>query len=98
MKGRNMPLGKRQQRLGNLTEDDISFPKHLTPEIVHTALYIHNAPRSEIKQRVEYCAKQVGDKAMAYAMALLVLPTLMEMTRDTQDYKDFLSSKKKTIH
>ena len=92
-------MSKSNQRLGNLTEDDISFPKHLTPEIVHTALYIHNAPRSEIKQRVEYCAKQIGDKAMAYAMALLVLPTLMDnMRQHPPEYKDFLSSRKKTVH
>ena len=91
-------MSKSNQRLGNLTEDDISFPKHLTPEIVHTALYIHNAPRSEIKQRVEYCAKQIGDKAMAYAMALLVLPTLMDNMKQSPEYKDFMTSRKKTIN
>jgi hypothetical protein len=92
-------MSKSNQRLGNLTKDDINFPKHLTPEIVHTALYIHNAPRSEIKQRVEYCAKQIGDKAMAYAMALLVLPTLMDnMRQHSPEYKDFMTSRKKTIN
>ena len=86
-------------RLGNLTKDDINFPKWLTPEIVHTALYIHNAPSKEdIVKRVEYMAKQIGDEAMHYAMALLVLPYLINKTRDTQDYKDFISSRKKTIN
>ena len=48
-------------RLGNLTKDDINFPKHLTPEIVHTALYIHNAPSKEdVIKRSEYMAKQIG--------------------------------------
>ena len=94
-----MPLGKRQQRLGNLTKDNISFPKHLTPEIIHSAMFVHNAPsKEEIRTRVEYCAKQIGDEAMSYAMALLVLPTLMDMTRDTTEYKDFLTSKKKNLH
>jgi hypothetical protein len=93
-----MPLGKNTHKLGDLTEDDISFPKHLTPEIVHTALYIHNAPREEIKSRAEYCAKQIGHKAMAYAMALLVLPTLMDNMRQTDLYKDFIASRKKTIN
>ena len=52
-------------RLGNLTKDDINFPKHLTPEIVHTALYIHNAPSKEdLIKRTEYMAKQIGDEAM----------------------------------
>ena len=94
-----MPLGKRQQRLGNLTKDNINFPKHLTPEIVHSALFVHNAPtREDIKTRVEYCAKQIGDELMSYAMALLVLPDLMENTKDTKEYKDFIASRKKTLH
>jgi len=95
-----MPLGKRQQRLGNLTEQDINFPKHLTPEIIHSALFVHNAPtKEEIKVRVEYCAKQIGNEAMSYAMALLVLPTLMDnMQQHSQDYKDFIASRKKTVH
>ena len=87
-------------RLGNLTRDNINFPKHLTPEIVHTALYIHNAPSKEdIVKRTEYMSKQIGNEAMSYAMALLVLPTLMDNMREhSQDYKDFLSSRKKTIN
>ena len=86
-------------KLGDLTRDDINFPKHLTPEVVHTALYIHNAPNKlETIRRVEYCTKQIGDEAMSYVMSLLVLPTLMEMTKDTQDYKDFQASRKKKLH
>ena len=99
MKGRNMTLGKSQQRLGNLTKEDINFPKHLTPEIIHSALFVHNAPtKAEIAIRSEYCAKQIGNEAMQYAMALLVLPHLIENTKDTQEYKDFLASRKKTIN
>ena len=94
-----MPLGKRQQRLGNLTEKDINFPKHLTPEIVHTALYIHNAPSKEdIVKRTEYCSKQIGGEAMTFAMALLVLPHLIDNTIHSQDYKDFILKRKKTIN
>ena len=86
-------------RLGNLTRDDINFPKHLTPEIVHTALFIHNAPSKEdITKRVEHSAKLIGGEAMTYAMALLVLPHLIDKTMDTQDYRDFLASRKKTIN
>ena len=85
-----MPLGKRQQRLGNLTRDDISFPKHLTPEIIHSALFVHNAPtREDIRTRVEYCAKQIGDEAMSYAMSLLVLPFLMKKTQQSPEYKEW---------
>ena len=85
-----MPLGKKQQRLGNLTKDNINFPKHLTPEVVHAALYVHNAPSKEdIVKRVEYLAKQIGDESMSYAMALLVLPTLMDNMRQSNEYKSW---------
>ena len=94
-----MPLGKNTHKLGNLTKEDINFPKFLTPEIIHTALFVHNAPSTEeIKVRVEYCAKQIGDEAMQYAMALLVLPHLIDKTKDSQEYQDFLASRKKTIN
>ena len=94
-----MPLGKAQQRLGDLTKDNINFPEHLAPEIIHSALFIYNAQdKEELKNRVKYLTKQIGDKAMAFAMALLVLPALMDMTKETQQYKDFLTSRKKTIN
>ena len=67
-----------------------SFPKHLTPEVIHTALFIHNAPSKEdIVKRVEHCAKLIGDESMSYAMALLVLPTLMNNMRQSNEYKDW---------
>ncbi len=66
---------------------DISFPKHLTPEIIHSALFVYNAPQEEVAQRVEYCAKQIGDEAMSYAMALLVLPELQKIIMKSDDYK-----------
>ena len=94
-----MPLGKAQQRLGDLTKDDINFPEHLKPEIIHSALFIYNAQgKEEITNRVKYLTKHIGDKAVAFAMALLVLPALMDMTKETQQYKDFLTSRKKTIN
>ena len=94
-----MPLGKNTHRLGGLTKQDINFPKHLTPEIIHTALFIHNAPdEAETITRVKFLTKQIGEQAMSYAMALLVMPHLVDKTKDSQEYKDFLSSRKKTIN
>ena len=95
-----MPLGKNTHKLGNLTKEDINFPKHLTPEIIHSALFIHNAhDKQETITRVKFLTKQIGEEAMSYAMALLVLPTLMDnMRQHSPEYKDFLSSRKKTIN
>ena len=81
------------------TEGEIKFPKHLTPEIIHSALFIANADNMESAgHRIEYCSKQLGDEAMSYAMALLILPTLMDMVKDHQDYKDFQELRKKKTH
>jgi|TARA_R100001530_G_scaffold111811_1_gene78917 hypothetical protein len=77
---------------------DISFPKHLTPEIIHSALFVYNAPKEEVAQRVEYCAKQIGDEAMSYAMAMLMLPTLMNSMAQSNEYKDWQQSRIKTLN
>jgi len=92
-------MSKNIHKLGNLTRDDINFPKWLTPEIIHSALFIHNAPSKEdIVKRTEHSTKLIGNEAMTYAMALLVLPHLISNTTQSQDYKDFIASRKKTIN
>ena len=81
------------------TDGQLSFPKHLAPEVIHTALFIHNAPSKEdIVKRTEHCSKLIGGEAMTYAMALLVLPHIINQTQHTTDYKDFIASRKKTIN
>ena len=90
---------KKEKHFGKSFDKDLNFPKHLTPEIIHSALFIHNAPTKEdVTIRAEYCAKQIGGEAMTFAMALLVLPHLINQTQDTTEYKDFLASRKKTIN
>ena len=60
------------------TQGEVNFPKHLTPEVIHSALYIHNAKdKEESLIRVEYIAKLVGDETMTYVMSQLLLPRLM---------------------
>ena len=92
-------MTKQKQFGRDWTDGAINFPKWLTPEIVHTALYIHNSPTNEdIIKRTEYMSKQIGGEAMTYAMALLVLPHLIDKTTDTQEYKDFITSRKKKLN
>jgi len=72
------------------TQGAVSFPKHLTPEVIHSALFIHNADsKEETARRVEHCAKLIGDELMSYAMALLVLPHLMSSMKQSQEYKEW---------
>jgi len=80
------------------TDGQLKFPKHLTPKIIHSALFVYNAPKEEVAQRVQYCAKQIGDEAMSYAMAMLVLPELQKMTMQSDEYKSWLDKRFKTLN
>ena len=89
-----MTLKKEKQFGRDWTDGQLKFPKHLTAKIIHSALFIYNADcKEETITRINYVAKQIGDKDMTYVMALLILPTLMDMTRDTKEYKTFLDER-----
>ena len=92
---------KTEKQFGNSKSfgKDVLFPKHLTPKIIHSALFVHNADsKEETVKRVEYCAKEIGDQAMSFAMALLVLPTLMDNMQQSNEYKDWQQSRIKTLN
>ena len=92
-------MTKNIHKLGKLTRDDINFPEHLTPEVIHTALFIHNAEcKEDTIKRTEHGIRTIGEKSMTYVMALLILPMLMNNLMETDMYKDFQSSRKKTIN
>ena len=89
----------KHKHFGKSFGKDINFPKHLTPEIIHSALFVYNAQgKEEIAQRVQYCAEQIGDESMSFAMALLVLPQLQQMTMQTDEYKDWQEMKFKKLN
>ena len=90
---------KKEKQFGrDWSDGDIKFPKHLTPEIIHSALFVYNAPKEEVAQRVKHCANLIGDEAMSFAMALLVLPQLQQMTMQTDEYKEWKQSRKNKLH
>ena len=91
---------KKEKQFGrDWTDGQLKFPKHLTPKIIHSALFVYNAPdKDAIAKRVEYCAKQIGDEAMSFAMALLVLPELQKMTMQTDEYKSWLEKRFKILN
>ena len=81
------------------TEGQLNFPKHLAPEVIHTALFIHNAPsKEEIIKRTEHCSKLIGGEAMTFAMALLVLPTLMNNMQHSEEYKTWQDKRLKSLN
>ena len=90
----------KQKQFGrDWTDGDLKFPEHLTPKIIHAALFIYNADSKEqTNKRVEHCAKKIGDKAMSFAMAMLMLPTLMNSMAQSQEYKTWNEQRIKTLH
>jgi len=85
----------KQKQFGkDWSDGELNFPKHLTAKIIHSALFIYNAKNEEETiKRIDYLAKEIGGKEMTYIMALLILPQLMDMTRDTTEYKTFLDER-----
>ena len=77
-------------RIGDLTEENYLFPKHLKPCVIHGALFIHNGKDTDDKmKRTELILKKLGTELSTYVMALLVLPELIKKTQQTDEYKEF---------
>ena len=87
-------------RLGNLTEENYLFPKHLKPCVIHGALFIHNGKDTEEKvKRTEYILKELGTELASYVMALLIVPQMMDKLRDSEEFKKFADQRhSSTVH
>ena len=79
---------------------DKRAPKHLSSSVVSGALYIHNGKDAQDKlKRSEQVLNKIGTELASYAMALLVLPQLMDTMRDSQEFKDFQDKmQSQTVH
>jgi hypothetical protein len=87
-------------RIGDLTEENYLFPKHLKPCVIHGALFIHNGKDNEDKfKRTELILKKLGTELASYVMALLCLPKIMDTMRESAEFKEFLNNKQSnTVH
>ena len=79
---------------------DERAPKHLSSSVLSGALYIHNGKDVQEKvKRSEQVLNKIGSELTSYAMALLVLPQMMDMMRDSREYKEFADKlQSQTIH
>ena len=78
---------------------NINFPEHLTPRVIHSALFIHNAKdKEETISRVKFLTKELGEKKMTYVMALLILPVLMDKMTGSVEYKKWQAQRFKTLN
>ena len=79
---------------------DKRAPKHLSSSVLSGALYIHNGKDVQEKiERSEQVLNKIGSELASYAMALLVLPQMMDMMRDSNEYKEFADKlQSHTVH
>ena len=79
---------------------DKRAPKHLSSSVLSGALYIHNGKDVQEKvKRSEQVLNKIGTELASYAMALLVLPQMMDMMRESPDYKEFADKlQSTTVH
>ena len=75
-------------------------PDHLSTKVISGALYIHRGKDIQEKlDRTEQVLNKIGSKLAAYAMALLVLPQLIEKTQESEEYKEFADKlQSQTVH
>ena len=75
-------------------------PQHLSSSVLSGALYIHAGKDTQEKlNRTEQVLNKLGSKLASYAMALLVLPQLIEKTQESEEYKDFADKlHSQTVH
>ena len=79
---------------------DERAPKHLSTSVLSGALYIHNGKDAQEKtERTQHVLNKIGPELASYAMALLVLPQMMDMMRDSREYKEFADKlQSHTVH
>ena len=74
------------------------LPIYLQPRIISAVSYIHQSPNTEIGlERINKVSRKLSDREMLYVMSLLVFDNLLDMVRDSEDFKKFVKIKR-TIH
>jgi len=79
---------------------DKRAPKHLKSNVLSGALYIHTSKdKQEQVERTVQVLNKIGAELTSYATALVYLPQLMELVRDSRKFKEFEDkSQSSTVH
>ena len=74
------------------------LPIYLQPRILSAVAYIHVAPSQEIGlERINKVSRKLSDREMLYVLSLLAFDNLLDLVRDSEDFKKFVNVKR-TIH
>ena len=73
-----------------------ALPNHLQPKILSAVAYINECSPNLTKAvgRINTCMKHLSDKEMTYVMSLLVFDKIIDMVKDSDDFKNHTQSMK----
>jgi len=76
------------------------LPIYLQPRILSAVSYIHVAPNKEVGlERINKVSRKLSDREMLYVLSLLAFDNLLDLVKDSEDFKKFaLNKKERTIH
>jgi hypothetical protein len=78
-----------------------SLPAHLQPKILSAVAYINSCSPNLDKavERINILSKHLSDKEMIYVMSLLVFDKIIDMVKDSDEFKNHVSTmKERTIN
>ena len=73
-----------------------ALPEHLQPKILSAVAYINSASPNINKavERINRLSKHLSDKEMTYVMSLLVFDKIIDMVKDSDEFKTHTQSMK----
>ena len=73
-----------------------ALPDHLQPKILSAVAFINSAQPNLNKavQRINTCMKHLSDKEMSWVMSLLVFDKIIDMVKDSDEFKNHTRSMK----
>jgi len=74
------------------------LPIYLQPRILAAVSFIHRSPNKEIGlERINKVSRKLSDRELLYVLSLLVFDNLLDMVKNSDEFKKFVSIKR-TIH
>ena len=78
-----------------------ALPNHLQPKILSAVAFINSCSPNLDKavERINRLSKHLSDKEMMYVMSLLVFDKIIDMVKDSDEFKNHVSTMKdRTVH
>ena len=75
------------------------LPIYLQPRILAAVSFIHRARSKAIGyERIIKVKRDLSDREMMYVLSLLVFDELLDIVRDSDEFKNLVPNSKRTVH